>query len=221
MSNASPGKKGISWGTVILLLLLFFPVGIPLLIKKVTSEKHAYGQNGKTMLILGWILIGMGFIYLIMGLTGELTAENGGSIVGPLIIALIFFVGGGVALVFFGKRFMTRAAEFARYVAIVNSRDEYSIDNIAAAYPATYEKTCTDLQLMLDAGYFLNSYLDLQRRELVMSKPARTAVPSATTAQSSTASTGPRIVKCPSCGAINTIPSGGLGECEYCGSPLD
>lgn len=93
MSNVSKRRKDISWGTVILWMVLFFPVGIfllvnkislnekkenswgvvimlllffpgwhTLLIRKVTSEKHAYGQNGKTMVTLGWTFIGMGFI---------------------------------------------------------------------------------------------------------------------------------------------------------------
>ncbi len=38
--------------------------------------------------------------------------------------------------------------------------------------------------------------------------------------QFSTKIAGPRKVQCPGCGASNTILSGGLGECEYCGSTL-
>ena len=214
-------KKENSWGVVIMLLLFFFPVGIPLLIRKVTSEKHAYGQNGKTMVTLGWTFIGMGFIYLTSTVSGERTAENGGSTLGALITVLIFFVGGGAALVFFGNRFKTRSAEFDRYLVIVNNRDDYSIDSIATAYPATYDKTCKDLQLMIDSGYFINSYLDLQRRELVLPKSAVVAVPRAATANITTTLTGSRIGKCSSCGAVNTISNAGFGKCEYCGSPLD
>lgn len=205
-------KNGVSWGVVILLLFLFFPVGIILLVKKVTSEKHAYTQNAKAMNVLGWVLIALGLLYIVMGLTGE-AGETSADLVA---VSIIFFCGGGIALVVSAKRFQRRADTFNRYVAIVTNATGYSLDNIAAAYPTSYEQACRDLQKMLDAGYFSNAYLDLEKRELIMPKvsaPNFQNIPVGTPPK-------PRAVKCSGCGATNMISDNGIGECEYCGSPL-
>lgn len=214
-------KKSFSWGIIILLFILFFPVGIWMLVKKMTDEKYCYSKNGKSLKIFGWVLFGMGILYFIMGLTGELATEDGSSAVGRTVLLVILFCGGGLFAVFKGKQFVDRGAKFGRYVAIVNAGSDTSLDNIAAAYPTTYDNAAADLQQMIDAGYFLNAYIDLDKRELVM--PATRSIKGAVSNSSGNgmpADPKPRTVKCPNCGATNMIISGAINECEYCGSPL-
>ena len=88
-------KKSFSWGIIALMFFLFFPIGIWMLVKKMTDEKFNYIKNGKSLKILAWILIGFAVMYLIMGITGELETEDGSSIVGGVIMMLMIFGGGG------------------------------------------------------------------------------------------------------------------------------
>lgn len=214
-------KKSFSWGIIILLFILFFPVGIWMLVKKMSDEKYNYLKNGKALKTFGWVLFGFGIFYLIMGLAGELETEDGSSVVGGIIIMLLLFCGGGLCMVFKGKEFVKRGTKFSRYVAIVNASKNTLIDNIAAAYPTTYDSAASDLQKMIDIGYFQNAYIDLNQRELVMPVIQSTNYTGNNAAgQNLTTDTKPRTVKCPNCGATNKLMSGAINECEYCGSPL-
>lgn len=64
-------KKSASWGAITLWLIFFFPVGIFLIIKKVTNEKFSYIKNGKALKNLGIVLMCFGAIYLIMSITDD------------------------------------------------------------------------------------------------------------------------------------------------------
>lgn len=214
-------KKSFSWGSIILLFVLFFPLGILMLVKKMSNEKYNYLKNGKALKTFGWILFWFGIFYLIMGLTGELKAEDGSSAVSSIIIMLILLCGGGLFMVFKGKQFVNSGEKFSRYVAIVNASNNTLIDNIAAAYPTTYDSASSDLQMMIDAGYFLNAYIDLNKRELVMPViQSENYIVNNSLDDNLTIDAKPRTVKCPNCGAPNTIMPGAADECEYCGSPL-
>ena len=212
-------KKSFSWGLITLLLIFFFPVGIFMIVKKVTTEHFNYAKNGKSLKTLGWILLCFAGIYLLMFMTGDLAAEDGGSIVGPMLVVIFLFGGGGILSLVKGKEYIKKGAKYDRYVSIINSSNDTLIDNIAAAYPTTYEKATKDIQSMIDDGYFMNAYIDLNRRELIM--PQRTASVNVTVNQNSVhTETQPTSVKCKNCGATNTVVPGAVNECEYCGSPL-
>lgn len=231
MGNMSTyNKKSISWGSIILMFFLFFPVGIFMLVKKMTTEKLNYANNGKSLQRLGWVLFGIGCIYIFTGSSLDFQREDGRNTVEALIFLIILFNGSGLLCIFKGKKYFKLARKFNRYSSIVNANIDHSIDNIAAEYPIDYETACKDLQYMLDIGYFPDSYLDLGRRELVTPQKwqhiqskmmfyettAQTVQPK--TVQPKTVQ--PRVVKCPNCGATNTLKPNAPNECEYCGSPL-
>lgn len=212
-------KKSFSWAIIILMFFLFFPVGIYMLVKKMIDEKFNYIKNGNSLRVLGWILIGFAAIYLISGLTGDLQTEEGSSIVGSIIMMLIIFGGGGAFSLYKGFSYINKGKKYKRYVSIINSSNDTLLDNIAAAYPTSFEKAAEDIQSMIDDGYFMNAYVDLNRRELVM--PQKAASVNVTANQNP--STSGRILKslkCKNCGATNTVALGAINECEYCGIPL-
>ena len=212
-------KKSFSWGIIILMFVLFFPIGIWMLVKKMTDEKFNYIKNGKCLRILAWILIGFAVMYLIMGITGDLETEDGSSVVGGVIVMLIIFGGGGAFALYNAHSYIKKGTKYNRYVSIINSSSDMLIDNIAAAYPTTYEKATEDIQSMIDDGYFMNAYIDLNRRELIM--PQRSVAVNVTVNQNTAhADAQPTSVKCKNCGATNTVIPGAVNECEYCGSPL-
>lgn len=223
-------KKSFSWGIVILLFILFFPVGIWMLVKKMTSETTNYEKNGRALKNFGCVLFCFGIVYLIMGISGQLVLKGGGSILPAMAAAIALFGGGGLFMISKGSQLIKRGKKLNKYVAIINAAQDTSIASIAAAYPTTYEIALVDLQQVLDAGYFPDCHLDVHRREFItpVSKPAPVAAGHAS--ESTWASAGtppaasipeqPRIVKCANCGADNTVVPGAVTECEYCGSPL-
>lgn len=212
-------KKSFSWGIIALMFFLFFPIGIWMLVKKMTDEKFNYIKNGKSLKILAWILIGFAVMYLIMGITGELETEDGSSVVGGVIVMLMIFGGGGAFALYKAHSYIKKGTKYNRYVSIINSSNDMLIDNIAVAYPTTYEKATEDIQSMIDDGYFMNAYIDLNRRELIM--PQRSVSVNVTVNQNTAhADVQPTSVKCKNCGATNTVVPGAVNECEYCGSPL-
>ncbi len=213
-------KKSFSWGIIILMLFLFFPIGIFMIAKKVSSEKFNMIKNGKSLKILGWILIGFAVMYLILGITGELETEDGSSAVGGIIVAECFFGGFGALSLIKGKKYIACGEKYNRYVSVVNASNDLLIDNIAAAIPTTYENATADLQAMIDAGYFMNAYVDLNRRELVMHRNQQNNYTNTYTPNPQNTSAKTVSKKCPNCGATNTVTEGTTCECEYCGSPL-
>jgi len=190
-----------------------------MLVKKMTDEKFNYIKNGKSLKILAWILIGFAVMYLIMGITGELETEEGSSVVGGVIMMLVIFGGGGAFALYKAYSYIKKGTKYNRYVSIINSSNDTLIDNIAAAYPTSFEQAAKDLQSMLDDGYFMNAYVDLNRRELIM-PPKATTVNVAVNQNTSPSYGQPTSVKCKNCGATNTVVPGTVNECEYCGSPL-
>ena len=213
-------KKSFSWGIIALMFFLFFPIGIWMLVKKMTDEKFNYIKNGKSLKILAWILIGFAVMYLIMGITGELETEDGSSVVGGVIVMLMIFGGGGTFALYKAHSYIKKGTKYNRYISIINSSNDTLIDNIAAAYPTSFEQAAKDLQSMLDDGYFMNAYVDLNRRELIM--PPKTATVNVAVNQSASPSYGQTTsVKCKNCGATNTVIEGTTCECEYCGSPIN
>lgn len=211
MKGVAKPKMGAPWGAVIALLFLFFPVGIFLLASKISRETFRYTENARVLRILGAVLVALGAFYVISSFAGDKNLNSGEKIADSLPLAATLFVGGGITLLISSFRLREKAVRYARYVAIVNATDPISLDQIAASYPRSYERVCDELQEMLDAGYFKGGTLDLQNRKLRVSstEPNRTG-----------AGSGPRLVQCPGCGAVQSIAGFGPVECEYCGLPL-
>lgn len=219
-------KRAPSWGIAILLLFLCFPVGIFLIVKKMSIEKYYYVKNGRVLKNLGWGLLFLAFIYISLGISGAFQTEDGRNVgVAFVVFAIsIFGVGGAVSLIK-GQSYVKRGLLYNRYVSIINAQNSLLIDNIAAAIPTSYDQAVNDLKNMIEIGYFSNAYIDLNRRELIMPESFRkeASVKTDYNIQFSTEKPSeeqPRSKKCPNCGATNPIVPGAANECEYCGSPL-
>lgn len=217
-------KKSFPWLVIIIMFFLFFPVGIYMLVKKMIDEKSNYIKNGKSLRIFGVILIGIGIMYLILGIAGELKTEDGSSVVGGIIMMLLIFGGGGVFALYKAQGYIKKGTKYNRYLSIITSDQSTSIDNIAATYPTTYEQAVEDLQSMINDGFFPKARIDLNQRELII--PGENSFVNAPVNQefanppAANLNAQPITVKCKNCGATNTIVPGTANECEYCGSPL-
>ena len=216
MSNY--GKNaGPSWAVVVLVLFIFWPVGLYLLVKKLSADKTAaISAGGKGLKITGIVLIS----FAAVGCLGFLSsaAEYGAqsSDVAPLVM-LLFFAVGGVALLRKAKKQKKEAESIKQYLSIIVNGNVRQLDTIAATTGKSYNVVYKDVKNMIAKGYLKNAYIDEGMREVVI--PSAAPQNTATASPVNAAPVQTKIVACPCCGANNTIV-GNTGECEYCGSPL-
>lgn len=206
-------SSAYSWPVIIIVLIIFWPVGIYLMYKRFSLDKSATLKNSKTVAIISYILMALGVIYLIMGLTGQLNTTDGSSPVGSTILLTLLFGGGGIYLFFVSKRMKRNGEKYKHYINLIVNQQQTSIDNIAAAVGVSYDDAKKDLQKMIDCGYFSGAYIHEGNREFVMEQKQPKAEVNSGSAQT-------KVVVCKSCGANNTVIIGKTCECEYCGSPI-
>ena len=202
-----------SWPVIIVALCVFWPVGLFLALRRFSVDKTAMMKtSGKGLKILGIVLIVLG-IFGIIGSLDPLSVAN-------IIIFLFFFIGGGLVLVNKSKKIQAEGDTIKRYLAIIVNNNIKQLDAIAATMGKQYDVVRTDVQKMIDKGFLKNAYINEGTREIVMTVNNNTDN-TFFQAQSNVAAAEVevRVVACPCCGANNTV-SGAVGECEYCGTPL-
>ncbi len=188
-----------SWPVIIIALIFFWPLGVFLIYKKSQTDKKTALTVAKLLNILGTIFIVVGIITLI-------------AIIG------IFYLILGIVLKVLAKKMLASAENVKRYISIVINGNLRQLDAIAAAVGKPYDTVKADLQKLIDDGYFKNAYINEATREIVLSAPSASVNEGSASVAGTAVQT--RVVVCPCCGANNTV-SGAVGECEYCGSPLE
>lgn len=225
MAEKTITRKSTSWGVIVLLILLFWPIGAFLLYRKLSGDKTAVLKNGKIILGVGIALAVFAVLSLLMAASGNLETSDGQiQSVGDILVMDLFFLTGGAVLIYFGRKMQRDGLKYKKYISIVVNNGITSIDEIASAVPCTYEAAVADLQKMIEIGYFSYAYIDSGSRRLVM--------PGYSSDEENTDDDGmdivgerpsvpeQKIVTCSSCGARNKVTEGRISECEYCGTPL-
>ena len=205
-------SKLYSWPVIILALCVFWPVGLYLIIKRTSLDKTAVmkSSSGKGLNITAIVLIVLGGF----GIIGSFDPFDFGS-----LVIFLFFIAGGVVLLNKAKKIKAEGETIKKYLAIIVNGGERQLDAVASATGKQYDVVKNDVQKMIDKGFLKNAYINENTREIVLaSAPTPNVNADATTSTSTNVQT--RVVACPCCGANNTV-SGNLGECEYCGSPLN
>ncbi|UWP60788.1 hypothetical protein [Ruminococcus gauvreauii] len=205
-------KKSVSWLVVILLLIVFWPVGLYFLYKKISTDKAAAMKNSKVLSVIGWIFVAIGII----GSMGSISDKT--VTAGDLAIGLVFFVGGGILMLYSAKKVKMSGEKYKKYINIVINNQQTSIENIASAMSMNQKQVVKDLEAMIDRGYFSNAYIDHGNSEIVLPHNERKNkdVVYAETSQT----LQQEVVVCKNCGANNLVTVGTISECEYCGSPI-
>ncbi len=199
-----------SWPVIILALCFFWPIGILLLMKRVSVDKKAAMSVGRLISGIGIASYFIAAVMFIACLSDGFGSDD---------IGIILFFGiAGFALRKVSRKVKKDAENVKKYLSVIINGNERQIDAIASSMGKTYDTAKNDIQKMIDKGYLKNAYINEGTREVVLPNnniQAYVGMAANTTANNIT----PRIVSCPCCGANNTI-IGDMGECEYCGSPL-
>ena len=198
-----------SWPVIILALCIFWPVGIFLIIKRVSVDK-------KTAMGAGKLIGGIGIAsYCIAGI-GFIACLSDGF--GSDDIGMILFFGiAGFVLQKVSKKIKRDAEDVKKYLSVIVNGNERQIDVIASSMGKSYDVAKNDIQKLINKGYLKNAYINEGTREIVL--PNIIQEPSGDMTNTSSVNVETKIIACPCCGANNTVV-GDMGECEYCGSPL-
>lgn len=201
MSN----KKTMSWGWIIFWFVIFWPIGLFFLFKKISTDKTATLKNSKTIANVSYVLIGFGVIYLMMAIGGD----------SEMLFAAFLFGGGGIWVNVISRNMKKTGKRYKKYIDIVVNQNMTMLDNIASTCGVTYEVAKIDLQKMIDTGYFEGAYINETMREIVLKKQEVQQQ-----MQQYSVNIQSKVCTCKSCGAKNTV-FGLMSECEYCGSPIE
>ena len=209
--NEYRGGKWTSWPAIALMCLFFWPVGLLLLWKRISVDKRAGLNIGKTITICGWTGFVLAILRIII-IPSEGATESD-------IGAIVFFILGGIALILLGKYIKDNSKKMKKYIAVVANQGITDINKIAEIIPTTYEIALKDLNKMIDKGYFEGSYIDENAKKILLPKRHHEDIYS--DINSATEETKMVSKVCKSCGANNTITVGTVEECEFCGSPIE
>ena len=199
-----------SWPVVILALIFFWPVGLFLLIKRVSMDPKA--SVGQLLGIVGGISYGFVFVGLMASLTDGFDYSD--------VALMLFFFITGFILRRIGKKKKIEEENVKLYLPIIVNGNIRQLDSIAATTGKSYDVVKADIQKMITKGQLKGAYIDESRREVVLTTAAPDSIVDDPIQHAATsAELQAKVVVCPCCGASNTI-HGTTGECEYCGSPI-
>ena len=187
---------------VILSLLCFWPVGLYVLYKHLTSDKTDVTKNAKVVQGFG---IGITvFGALCFAVAPSSTQENGKS--GALTVVLMgaVFLVIGILILLRARVLKKLVHTHRKYLDIIANQKIYLLDEISRLMAMDYRTVVNDLKKMIDMGFFAVAYIDETGQRIVVQE---TTVDVADIVR----------VQCKNCGANN---SGHAKKCEYCDSSL-
>lgn len=227
MNLQSKRKPAVAW--IVLMMILFFPVGFWLLYRRLTADPAAILKKVSALRGYGWGFLIFGLLGVIVFLTSDMENRSFGTIFYCLVTVL------GLWFLLKCSRYKKKAVFWGSCVDLVVNQRITSIHRIAEQTKAPEDYTALQLQRMIDLGYFGNAMIDrdqilLQTYRPVEPKSVLSGIipvyPEAPPVRKAPAAEPPiqqdakRVIICPSCGARNQVLLGSDAECEYCGSPL-
>jgi len=190
-------------------------------------------NKGKGALVLSKIIekiqLVFGVIFTFMfGLATIAVIVSGDGLAGIVLGAII--TGLGIWLIILSKRRKKLISDFKTYVARLSTDPTGSIENLALGLGTSQDVVIKNLQQMIIKRYFVNAYIDSLNNRIVLAHVGGQMNNTSTTMQTAS---NPYMnnqnakdmeyvsVTCKNCGGINKILNDKVGECEYCGSPIN
>lgn len=207
-------KKSPRWGWIIFWLIVFWPVGLFLMIKKLNDKSALMSGNTKGLSIAGWVLVAFGAI----GFWSEISS---GTFDASGVVLALVFIAGGVLILRKVKATRIKAEQYRKYLNAIVNVGERNVDNIASAVSVTYDKAKSDIQAMIDEGFLKGAYRHEGEHRVVLAQDTgATQQPASTMPSSVPVQTVSKAVRCGGCGANNVVTAGQVTECEFCGTPI-
>ncbi len=201
--NKSAEKSSHSWVLVVFLLIIFWPVGVYFLVKKLSTDKKATLSTGKSMIVWGWIIAGMGII------SWPALIEDG-FFSGTL--GMLFFASAGFSLVYIGRRTARKASRYKKYINLIVNKRVKSIGTISSAISVPHDTAVNDIEEMINKGFFEDFYIDYSSDEIILLNKNDVEF------NLNNEEVEMILVTCSGCGANNKVKKMQIDNCQYCGS---
>ncbi|MDL2310754.1 hypothetical protein LJC13_02105 [Peptostreptococcaceae bacterium OttesenSCG-928-C18] len=217
--NSLYNKKGVDMLFIVLMLIIFYPVGMALMISKLHKEKFNYRENAKASSIIGWIFTGIGIFMFFIIMVALLEDPNLYEDLIYVIIGAIMFISPslvpGIILIMEGSKYKRLGNKFQRYYTIVYENEESYLDKISGTLNISYDIVVRDLQELISKKIFMGCYIDSNLRKIVF--PNERAMSNFTVGSRILENNAPSSIICKSCGGVNPLTA---KECEYCGTSI-
>jgi len=198
------GRKQTSWGWIIFWFIFFWPIGLVLLIKREKSDKQATLNSNRGVFIASFILMGI-------GVSGLASSSFAG----------FLFLIGGVAIFLHARKVKKTGDRYKNYITLIVNHNHTSIEKIANLAGVSYDVALSDLQNMINDGYFQGAYIDTAQGIIVLSQiPVQNQFQPEMAVNHVHTQPQRMAISCNSCGASAVIVVGQPSQCEYCDSFL-
>ncbi len=227
-------KSTYSWTVVIIVLIVFWPVGVFLLISKLANDRSTNFGGGA-----GFIKF-VGILLLIFAATGLTTFTSGDSSVatGGIFIVIIFAIP-GLWLIRKSRTIKHSGSNNRRYIELIINNQVRDVHEIARRMGVSQDQVISDVNSMINRGMLGRARLNLNTGKIQFPKPTHTRPnqevhrtpaphrdvrtqqrrPQSRPSQDNYQPFQPKTIRCKSCSANNYVESL-PAVCEYCGSSL-
>lgn len=202
-----PESSGPSWIAIIIMMIIFWPIGVYLLYKRLKVDRKVAMRSGKA-------LNGFGIFLILFGVMGALISTEDPDGMGVAIFFLIL----GIVLKCMAAKNKKQTMRIRQYIALIINQHITSLDELARATGCTYNVVCDDLNKMIEKGYLPGAYLNLSLRRIML--PGQQAPIYRQNNKQPRTQARTKVITCKGCGAEMIVAEGTIRKCEYCGTPL-
>lgn len=239
----------IPWVVVILCLVFLPPLGVILLLVKLTSDRTmSFGGGSGILKFLSIILLFIAGLFLVMALTES-------DLVGPGIFLVVLFGLPGVWLYKKGNQIKRDGAKNREYINLIVNNQVHDVHEVARRMNISQDMVIKDVNVMINRGMLGRARLNLNTGKIEFPKRVDHSTPQARhtasgyrqstphrdirnnasrpvqgqrqtherptprSAQNEYKPFEPKTIRCKSCSANNFVESL-PAVCDYCGSSL-
>lgn len=200
---------------IVVAFIVFWPVGIALLIGRINSNKRSMFDGSKTTKVC----LAVGAVLILLGIS---------TFSGKHLLSSIFYIAGGAALVYYANQNKKKVQRYKSYIDLVANQKVYSIDTISNTMNVTYDMAKTEIQKLITMGSFRGANINELTRCIEIAAPAPQPAYVQTPvmmqpmgglveAISAPAQAANVTAVCPGCGGTMVARKGETVECDYCG----
>ncbi|WP_025027131.1 hypothetical protein [Caldalkalibacillus mannanilyticus] len=209
MSTNHLGKPALSpwlsWPIVIIITLIFPPLGLIFIMLRLSADKSAALVSDKKIKTLGYIAAGIGILAFTQGVSG----------------GIMFLLVGGF-IVYYSNKVHKQALKMKQYIDLIANQQITQLDQISNITGNPHSTVHQDITQMIKKGYFKEAYINEATGEIIFPPPVTPKSEPPISAEPEIAPTPTPSTKfiqatCKSCGAHTRITQNETLECEYCG----
>lgn len=225
-------RSTYSWTVVVIMLILFWPVGLFLLFGKLANDRSAsFGGGAGLIRFVGFILVAFGVIMLFTLFSGD------GEIVAGGIMGAIIFGLPGLWLLKKGKKMRKTGDKNRTYINYIVNNKINDVSELARRMGVSQQQVIDDVNLMINNGMLGRARLNLSNGKIQFPRPKprpqTQTKPRPRPEQRPRPTQGhtprpeprpvvtfePKTIRCTACSANNFVESL-PAQCEYCGTSL-